>query len=189
MTATICEPTGRLTTGKCSESKWSNDFISLLLLVRSITFVFFMIREKKQSNYHPFIKTGPRGTCTSLVPWFCTAELCLVPLDLRALCLQLTPLHKQGAGMHLKTLRKLLYNMERKVQCVAIVFKKHGRRTLLKAEVGGILIYLQGPGCKHGAAITADLRPTSLPSSASPWTLPGVITFSVGERGFGYRES
>lgn len=48
MTATICEPTGRLTTGKCSESKWSNDFISLLLLVRSITFVFFMIREKNK---------------------------------------------------------------------------------------------------------------------------------------------
>ena len=68
MTATICESTGKLGTVKCSESKWSNDFIGFILLVRSIT-VFFMTREK-QNNYNWFIKADLSGKYTpeSLMP-------------------------------------------------------------------------------------------------------------------------
>lgn len=47
LTITIWKSTGKLGTMKCSESGWSNDFISLLLLVRSI-FISLIWPGKKE---------------------------------------------------------------------------------------------------------------------------------------------
>lgn len=98
LTATIGEPTGRLTTGKCSESKWSNDFISLLLLVRSITLGFFMIVEKKNKV---IITSLSRQGLMELVPHSfpdSALQSCPVPLDWRALCLDSPPCINRELG-------------------------------------------------------------------------------------------
>lgn len=74
-----------------SESKWSNDFISLLLLVRSITFVFFMIRGEK--NKVIIISLSRRGLTEHVYHCFSNSALlscvwCLLPA---APCLYLQP--------------------------------------------------------------------------------------------------
>lgn len=58
---TIRESTGKLGTMKCGESGWSNDFISLLLLVRSISICLIWPGEKKKkkSNCNQFIINNP----------------------------------------------------------------------------------------------------------------------------------
>lgn len=189
MTATICEPTGRLTTGKCSESKWSNDFISLLLLVRSITFVFFMIREKNKVIIIRLSRQGLVELVPHSFPDSALQSCAWCPWTWELFASNSPSCISRELGCISRLSENCFTTWREKFSVWLLYLKSMEDGHCSKLRWGGILIYLQGPGCKHGAAITADLRPTSLPSSASPWTLPGVITFSVGERGFGYQES
>lgn len=126
---------GTLGTVKCSESKWSIDFISFVLLVISITFFFY--DQGKTNNYNQFIKTDLDGKYTPnpLIPL--QPQAVPITLWLRILSLTIHSLFKGGHWMQqTKLSHKTASQHQEKNRVCAIVFKKHWRWTLLNADEG-----------------------------------------------------